>query len=159
MVKTDQRFRNNETVLLGFVGFVEIEFAEKAINEKELTLFNQPLKLTFARGNTRRNQNQYFSKTRLHISGIGKLEEEDLCKMLGKCDLIWPKDAKNAKNPYVFAQFENEDEKKVVMDKLNGKKIDEENTLKLSPAYAQRFPPRVGGGSGDRRRKFAQEQQ
>ncbi|ELQ76163.1 Polyadenylate-binding protein (RRM superfamily) [Trachipleistophora hominis] len=83
--------------------------------------------------------------------GIGSLHEQELIEMLGNCDLIWPKDAKNAKKPYVFAQFQTEDEKKEAIDKLNGKKVDEENTLKLSPAYSQRFTQRP---PTDRRRRF-----
>lgn len=114
-------------------------------------VLEKPVKLTYARGNRQRN-GQYFSKTRLHISGIGNLHEEELCEMLGNCNLIWPKDSKNAKSPYVFAQFQTEDEKREAIEKLNGKKVDEENNLKLSPAYSQRFPQR--GVPIDRRRRY-----
>lgn len=150
MVKIDERIRQGETVLLGFVGFVSGDSAQKAVEEKEMKVLDNIVKNTYARSYSRRNGGQYFSKTRLYVSGIGKLEEDELSKLLGKCNLIWPKDAKNAKNPYVFAQYENEEDKKDAMDKLNGKKIDEENTLRLSPAYAQKFGQRVG----DRRRRF-----
>lgn len=57
--------------------------------------------------------------------------------MLGNCSLIFPKKA-DPNNQYVFAQYENEEEKQQAIDKLNGKKIDDENVLKLSPAYVQR---------------------
>lgn len=82
----------------------------------------------------------FYSKTRLHVSGMGSMQEEELTKMLGKCSLIYPKKT-DSKNPYVFAQYESEEDKRVAMEKLNGKNIDNEHTLKLSPAYAQR--PRV----------------
>ncbi|ELA46350.1 hypothetical protein VCUG_02155 [Vavraia culicis subsp. floridensis] len=150
LLKTDKRLRNGETVFLGFVGFTSPDFAEKAMEEKEILVLKKPVKLTYARGSRQRGS-QYFSKTRLHISGIGSLHEQELVEMLGNCDLIWPKDAKNAKKPYVFAQFQTEDEKKEAIDKLNGKKVDEENTLKLSPAYSQRFTQRP---PIDRRRRF-----
>lgn len=151
MVKIEKRLKNAEPVFIGFVGFVDHECAQTVMDMKEFTVLEKPVKLMYARSIKPRGNGQYFSRTRLHISGIGNLHKNELMEMLGKCDLIWPKDSKNAKRPYVFAQFHNEGEKKEAIEKLNGKKIDEENTLKLSPAYAQRFSSRP---PVDRRRRF-----
>lgn len=149
MLKTDKRLRNGETVILGYVGFNNPDFAEKAMEDKDLTILDKPVKITYARGH--RNRSQRYSRTKLHVFGIGNMHESQLVEMLGNCELIWPKDPKNIKRPYVFAQFNNESDKKDAIEKLNGRKIDEENTLKLSPAYSQRFS---GRGPVDRRRRY-----
>merc|ERR1712050_51511 len=123
--------KRNDTISI-FVGFVSGDDAEKALQVKEV--LGEIVKPLYAKSPIVR-RTPYFSRTRLHATGIGNLQEEELSKMLGNCSLIFPKRSEG-KSPYLFAQYQNEEEKKAAIDALDGKKVDGENVLRLSPAYA-----------------------
>ncbi|KRH92996.1 Polyadenylate-binding protein (RRM superfamily) [Pseudoloma neurophilia] len=133
MVRVDERHKGEKSVTVGLITFLTNEMAEKAVSS-QLKLKNQLITVTWAKSLPKRNFGPVYSKTRVHISGIGKLTDDELSNLLGKCSLIYPKKS-DPENAYVFAQFETEKEKQTAIDSLNGKKIDEHNTLKLSPAY------------------------
>merc|ERR1712055_329300 len=139
MVKLEKRERNDVLFTLAYIGFETPEEADKVMEAKDFVVKGKVVKNSYAKM-TPKPMNSYQNRTRLHVSGIGNLQEEELSRLLGKCNLIWPKDSKNAKSPYLFAQYETEEDKKTALDNLNGQKIDDENTLKLSPAYGQRYP-------------------
>lgn len=141
MLRLDERRRGENIAIVGLIGFENGDAAEKAMNEEEKKVNGELVKLSYAKSLPRRNNVPQYSRTRVHVSGIGKLTQDELSEMLGKCTLFFPKKA-DPENMYAFAQFENEDDKQRAMDSLNGKKVDEENTLKLSPAYSQRRVPR-----------------
>ena len=137
MIKIDERKKGESISTVGLIQFESGDIAEQAVALTDKKVNGQTVKIGYARSPIRRPTGPKFSRTRLHVSGIGKLSEDELSKMLGKCSLIYPKRS-DPENAYLFAEYENEEEKQAAMDNLNGKKVDEENVLKLSPAYAQR---------------------
>lgn len=141
MIKVDQRKRGDSVSTVSLITFLNTDSAEQAVNTQEHMINGEKAKISYAKSLPRRSNGPPFSRTRLYVTGIGQMTENELSKLLGNCSLIYPKKT-DLEAPYVFAQYENEKDKREAMDNLNGKKIDDKNILKLSPAYAQRSRPR-----------------
>lgn len=115
--------------------FSNFDCADKVVNVGELKVSGEPRQVFYARPKYFGRRPSISSK-KLHVTGVPEeMPIEELKNLLGDCYISLPKDKRN----FMFATFKDEKSKNEALFNLNGKKMDENHVLKLSPAIDTSF--------------------
>lgn len=152
-LKITPRIREEKQLYVGFVTFENSDDGRKVMADMNnvVSIHGSEVSISFATRSLKKKKPDAFTRagfhrTKVHVSGIPpSYTEEELSELLGKCKLYLPKDGKG----YCFADYGSEKEKNEVINKLDGKVVDEKYELKFAPAFI--------GGKRDEKREFTKD--
>ncbi|KCZ76133.1 hypothetical protein H311_02752 [Anncaliia algerae PRA109] len=143
LIRTQVKMSGNSTYnkFSAVVTYDSSESADNAIKNSPIMINDLEIKPTYAK--PEQKLRPFISPKRLYVTGFPPTcPIEEIQKMMGECQISVPpksgkeKEGSTDRRPFIFVTYNTEKEKDEAVNKLNGKKMGEEYTLKLLPALS-----------------------